>query len=105
MSYSKDIRMLVIKHIAGGGSKSDASRKFGLSRTTIYKFLREGITPAPLPLRRNRKVNSDLLKDLIFRHPDMTLRELSESIGVHYSTIHYALKRLNMSRKKNVVVS
>jgi transposase len=104
MSYSADVRRLVVSYVAGGGSKSEAARRFGVSRGRVYAWLalgdtlQTGLKPGP---KRNRKVNEAALLAAIQKRPDAQLRELGQQFGVHYSTIHYALKRAKLSRKKN----
>ncbi len=107
MSYSKDIRRLVSKHVANGGSKSEAARLYGVSRATVYLWLGlgtkrlKGTKPGP---KRNRKVDAGLLLAAIQACPDARLAELGREFHVHESTISYALKRLNVTRKKNVPI-
>jgi transposase len=107
MSYSKDIRRLVVKHVGSGGSKSEAARLYGVSRATVYLWLGlgtkrlKGTKPGP---KRNRKVDEQRLLAAIRLRPDMRLAELGREFNVHESTISYALKRLNVTRKKNVPI-
>jgi len=107
MSYSKDVRRLVKKHVASGGSKSEAARIYGVSRGTVYLWLGlgtkklKGTKPGP---KGNRKVDAAALLASIKARPDIRLVELGAQFGVHESTISYALKRAGMTRKKNVPV-
>jgi len=107
MSYSKDVRRLVEKHVAGGGSKSEAARIYGVSRATVYLWLGygkkrlKGIKPGP---KHNRKVDARKLLAAIDARPDVRIWELGLQFGVHESTVSYALKRLGVTRKKNVPV-
>lgn len=107
MSYSKDVRRLVKKHVASGGSKSEAARIYGVSRGTVYLWLGlgtkklKGTKPGP---KRNHKVDAVALLASITERPDIRLAELGAQFGVHESTISYALKRAGMTRKKNVPV-
>lgn len=107
MSYSNDIKILVSKYVAGGGSKSEASRLYGVSRATVYLWLGigtkrlKGTKPGP---KANRKVNEERLLAAIRLRPDARLVELGQEFNVHESTISYALKRLNVTRKKNLPI-
>ena len=39
MSYSLDLRQKVINYIENGGKITEAAKKFGVGRATIYKWL------------------------------------------------------------------
>ena len=39
MSYSVDLRKRVVNYIESGGSKSEAARRFEVSRKTVYNWL------------------------------------------------------------------
>jgi transposase len=107
MSYSKDIRRLVVSYVRGGGSKAEAARRFGVSRGRVYKWLRlgeqlaTGLKPGP---KKNRKLDAVALQAALAARPDARLKELGRQFGVHESTVSYALKRLRVSHKKNVAV-
>jgi transposase len=107
MSYSKDIRQLVVSYVVSGGSKAEAARRFGVSRGRVYswlglgKTLSTGLKPGP---KKNSKLNEAALQAAIAARPDVRLKELGRQFGVHESTVSYALKRLRVSHKKNVAV-
>jgi putative transposase len=107
MSYSTDVRRLVERHVAGGGSKSEAARIYGVSRATVYLWLGygtkhlKGTKPGP---KRNRKVDASALLASIKARPDIRIADLGAQFGVHESTISYALKRAGVTRKKNVPI-
>jgi transposase len=104
MSYSEDVRRLVIQHVSGGGSKAEAARLYDVCRATVYLWLREGEKKKVPPKTRRRKIDSLALKESVAARPDQTLAELGRSFGVHYSAISYALKRLDVTRKKNLAI-
>jgi len=107
MSYSKDVRRLVIKYVEGGGSKAEAARIYGVSRGRVYVWLKlgdkleTGKRPGP---QQGWKVDSLALQRAISARPDARLKELGRQFEVHESTISYALKRLRVSHKKNMAV-
>lgn len=105
MAHSNDLRQRVLSFVLGGGSKAEAARTYNVGRSRIYVWLSDVNQPTGKPgPKRNRKVNAAALMQRVEERPDSGLRELGAEFGVHYSTIHYALKRLNYSRKKNLVV-
>lgn len=106
MAYSKDLRERVIAFVRSGGSKAEAARRFKVCRNRVYTWLSLGDTlepkkPGP---KKNHKVDPIALMNSLKSNPDAQLKELGGIFGVHYSTIHYALKRMKYSRKKNLVV-
>jgi len=101
MSYSKDLREIVLKQIQKGESKTNVARRFEISRSRIYVWLAGGGIGKPGP-KKARKVDETALVQMIKQKPDLMLKELAKNFKVDQSTISYALKRLGISRKKNV---
>lgn len=54
--------------------------------------------------RGGRKIDDGKLIQRIKEQPDILQKELAREFGVHESTIHYARRRLKLTRKKNVDV-
>lgn len=76
--------------INNGGSKVEASRLFGFSRNTLYRWLgSDDLRPKPSGLR-NRKIDKLALKKHVEDHPDMFLHERAEVFGIHTSSISQA---------------
>ena len=105
MAYSKDIRRLVVAYVRKGGSKTEAVRRFGVSRGRVYEWLKLGDSlstgkkPGP---KKNRKIDAPALTRLIEQKPDSLQKEIAQHFGVHESSISHAFKRMGISRKKNV---
>ena len=102
MSYSSDLRKCVLDFISNGGSKAEASRQFGISRTSIYKWLNAEDPFAcgkPGP-RGPRRLDYDALKEHVADFPDARQNERAAHFGVSRHGIWYALKKLNITRKK-----
>ena len=106
MSHSIDLRRRVLAYVEGGGSKAEAARLYKVGRTRIYEWLKhkDNLSPQKPGPKGSHKIDLDRLRNQIRQKPDATLHELAIHHKVHYSTIHYALKRLNVTRKKNVAI-
>ena len=94
MSYSVDLRKRVVSFVESGGSKSEAARRFEVSRKTVYNWLAlEDLTPKPHP-KHTRKVDKHVLKRHVQAYPDAMLSERAQLFGVSSSAICYHLKSL-----------
>ena len=103
MSYSLDLRKRVLDFLSNGGSKSEASHIYKVSRMCIYKWL----VSAEDPLRREKpgprgphRLDYTALGQHVADFPDHTQLERAAHFGVSKSCIHYALGKLNITRKK-----
>lgn len=102
MTYSVDLRKKVVAFIASGGSKAEASRRFGVARSCIFLWLeRENLEADKHPERR-RKIDKAALLEHVDKHPDAMLKEIAEEFGVSGVAIWKALKKQGIRRKKNV---
>jgi len=103
MSYSLDLRQRVLEFVRQGGSKAEAARLFGVSRGRIFVWLKlppeelAGRKPGP---KKAHKLDLKALEDAIQEHPDRLQTELAQQFGVTPSAIHYARRRLGITRKK-----
>ena len=102
MSYSSDLRKCVLDFIRKGGSKAEACRQFGVSRTCIYNWLNaEDPLSCQKPGPRGPRIlDYDALKQHVVDFPDATQKERAAHFGVSRHGIWYALKQLNIRRKK-----
>ena len=102
MSYSSDLRKCVLDFVDNGGSKAEAERTFGVSRRTIYNWL-EAEAPfaseKPGP-KGPRQIDYDAFLRHVADFPDHTQQERAAHFGVSKSCINYALRKLNITRKK-----
>ena len=104
MVYSLDLRKRVLDFIATGGSKTEASRRFSVARSTLYKWLN-----APDPFKRHkpgprrpRTLDPDALRKHVADFPDQTYAERAAHFGVSKSCIGYGLKNIGCTRKKSL---
>jgi len=107
MQYSNDLRQkLVEAWQAGYGTQAELAEWFGVSLRWVEKVLgrwrRTGQTAArpfrhgPLPLLRPAR-----LEQVVQQRPEATLAELGRRLKVSASTVHRALARLDLPRKKD----
>ena len=104
MRYSSDLRKRVLDFIETGGSKTEASRRFGVSRPTIDKWLKATDPLAyekPGP-RTPTRLDPDALKAHVNAFPDQTLAERADYFQVSTFCIWYGLKRIGCPRKKTL---
>jgi len=103
MIYSIDLRCRVVNFIKAGGSKSEASRRFQVSRPTIYSWLsRKNLEPEKV-LTRNGKINKQELVKFIENNSDTTLFECSKAFNVSMGAISKMFKKLKIVKKNDVI--
>lgn len=104
MSYSIDLRERVIKFIEEGGSKTEAARIYAVCRDTIYDWLKKktenGTLSDASPKRKWKKIEPSALLAYVEENPDFTLSEYGKFFGASNPSVHAALKKLKITRKK-----
>ncbi len=92
---------------------------FQVSRGTVRRlknlyYQTGGVVPRPVKAVHWKAVSSEgelYLKAYVLEHPDLTLEQLCEHYGLVYgatpgvATMHNALKRIGITRKKNILRS
>ena len=103
MAYSTDLRKRVLDFIQTGGKKSEASRRFSVDRSTIYRWLgAENPLTTEKPGPQNmRCLDETELKKHVADFPDLTQNERATHFGVSVSSIGYGLRKLGITRKKH----
>ena len=113
-AYSSDLRDRVLKHIEAGHTRRDAAARFGVSPSFAIKLdqrVRETGSSEPSPQGRPPGAGPlaafrDYLIGLVEARPDITLRELAETLEAahrhrtHQSSISRLLKAAGFSYKK-----
>ena len=94
-----------MEYIDKGHTTKDAHELFGVGTTTIkaWKNLRKetgALDKRPLK-RKSRKICLEQLQAHITENPDSYQNEMAELFDCTQPAVHYALKRLKMTRKKN----
>lgn len=101
MTYSIDLRERVVAFCRSGGGKTEAARRFGVHRLTVYGWLGAKSLEPKKHGRRKRKLDRDLLQKHVDDFPDQTLKERAAAFGVAANAIWYALQQMKISNKKN----
>ncbi len=105
-AYSIDLRQAVISYVEGGGKLSQASKLFGVTTRTIYSWKKRkestgDVIPRKTGSPGKRKIDYDKLLEYVKDHPDATLHEMARVFEVWPSAIEKALKKMDVTRKKN----
>jgi len=113
MAISQDLRIRLVRKVAGGLSRRQAAAHFEVSPSSAIRFARrfeaEGtvaVKPRP-PLKRRLDPYGDDILGWIEETPDMTLQELSlrlwqvHEVRAPTSTIDDWLRSRKISFKKN----
>ena len=104
IAYSIDFRKKVLCYCERTGSVTEASHVFQISRNTIYGWLKlkekAGELNHQVKGTKPRKVDRDRLKTYLADNPDAYLTEIASEFDCHPTTIHYALKAMRFTRKK-----
>jgi len=105
MAYSIDFRRQVFKVKEKEGlTFQELSEKFSIPIRTLFRW-QNRIEPKSKRNKPSTKIDmAALLKD-VQDNPDHYQYERARTFGVSQSAIFYALKRLNISNKKNAISS
>jgi transposase-like protein len=105
MAYSIDFKRRAVAYKQEGHTFVQLREAFGIPSETYYQWkenLENGYYETEIKRERKRKIDKEGLKRAVAEKPDTYLRELAEEYGCTESAVFYALKKLNITRKKNV---
>ena len=106
MSHSKDLRKRAVKYVEQGGSIKDACQLFEISRSSFQRWRdikdQTGSLAPKSRIKSPYKIDNEQLKAYINEHPDAYLNEIASHFNVTSPCISIALKRLKITRKKNL---
>ena len=94
-----------MEYLDEGHTWSEARESFKISLTAIsswrekYKEAGE-VKDAPPRRKAFKKLDSEKQKPYVAEHPDAYLKEIGEAFGCSDMAVHYAFKRLGITRKK-----
>jgi transposase len=101
MTYSIDFRQKVLKiREQENLSMAQASKRFGVGIRSILRWSKK-IEPKPTRERPAIKIDMEALKRDVELYPDAYLIERAKRLNVSRNGIWCALKRLNVTYKKN----
>jgi len=107
MAYSVDFRRAAIEYWQSDHSKEELYEAFKIHPSRVYEWLRhEGKTGSlepSYPERRTRKIDLEKLKQAVERKPDAYLAEFAKQFDCTEQAIFYALKKLDITVKKNSI--
>ena len=102
MTYSNDFRRKALairdqEHL----SFEETAERFGVDKSSVFRWSKR------LEAKRTRqkaasKIDMEALKQDVEHYPDAYQYERAERLGASQRGIGYALKRLGISRKKNI---
>ena len=85
-------------------SVREAARRFGISPNTVYKWEKK-IEPKGLRKQKASKTDMKKLEEDVRKYPDSYQYERAKRLGVSQTAVHFGLKRLGVTYKKNVRTS
>ena len=103
MTCSIDLRERVVNFVRSGGSKAEASRRFSVSRRTVYNWLKRDTLSPKAHGSRHRKIDKAALRSYIKSHPDVLLRELSAVFKVSIGALSRCLSKMGIVKKTEAV--
>ena len=103
--YSVHVRKKIIEiKINGKLSIREAARRFGISPNTVYKWGKK-IEPKGWRKQRVSKIDMKKLAEDVINNPDAYQYERAERLEVSQAAVHFGLKRLGVTYKKNARTS
>ena len=85
-------------------SVREAARRFGISPNTVHKWCKK-IEPKGWRKQRVSKIDMEKLEEDVINNPDAYQYERAKRLKVSQAAVHFGLKRLGVTYKKNVKTS
>jgi len=106
MAYSMDFRKRAIDYMDEGHTGKELYEAFKIWPSSVSRwrklFEKTGSLKPDYRETRKRKIDLNELERALERRPDATLSELARLFDCTKQAIHVALKRLKITRKKNL---
>jgi putative transposase len=104
MTYSTDLRERAVKYVQEGGTRTEASRLYGIGRKTLYQWLNlNSLEPQRKRKSFTRRLDKEALRRHVEAYPDALLRERAKHFGVRINSIWVALRTMNFSKKNDAL--
>ncbi len=101
MTYSLDMRHQVLKvRREECLSMNQVAKRFGLSLASVMRWSKT-LEPVTKRNKPATKIDMEALKCDVEKYPDAYLKERAERLRVSHNCVWHALKRLNVTYKKN----
>ena len=105
MSYDVKYRQRALSYLSEGNSFRKTAEVFKVSTSTLQAWKSQlNETGTLTPKKREtpwRKIDPEKLRKYVEEHPDAYQHEMATAFGVRRYAIQQALKRLQITRKKN----
>ena len=106
--YSMDFRRRAVAYKEEGHTLNELKEAFGIPAETYSQWkknLENGYYEADIVRERKRKIDKNELKQAVAEKPDAYLREPAGKFGCTETAVFHALKKLNITRKKSVLLT
>jgi len=106
MAYSIDFIKRAVAFRQEGHTFAQLREAFDIPSATYYDWeakLNNGHFDITIKRERNRKIDKETLKQAVAERPDAFLKEYAEQFSCTPTAVHYALKKLNITRKKRLL--
>ena len=108
MTYSADFREAVLTYRQKGHTIKQTCKTFNIPKKTYHNWANlQQQTGTLQPKKhgpRKRKIDPQKLKQYIEQHPDAYLKEIATHFNCKSSSVHVALAKLKITRKKKLHV-
>ena len=102
-TYELEMRKKIVDFVLGGGLKTKAAERFGVSRSTVYRCIAANATGNLAPKPRagtTRKIDHDRLRQELEKNPDATLTDLAAIFNVHFVTVWHCMQKIGIKLKR-----
>ena len=106
MAYSIDFIKRAVAYKQNGHTFKELDEAFGIPSATYYDWeekLGNRYYDIKVKRKRRRKIDKKQLKHAVLEKPDAFLKEYAEQFNCTPVAIFYALKNLNITRKKRLL--
>ncbi len=101
MTYSIDLRSRVVGYVDSGGSKAEASRRFGVSLWCVDDWCKRKDIGPKAQSPRHRKIDKEALRRHVGVYPDALLRERAQLFGVRINAVWSMMRKMELTHKKS----